>query len=83
MHTWVASRMLRWHNGTLYEIISFVLLSKRRKNGQDQMVLKGIGVLDVGIISLSLLYTTELFDSGSGNTSILSRNKAVSDLIYS
>jgi hypothetical protein len=33
----------------MYEIISFVFIGKRRRTGLDRMVLRGTGVLDVGI----------------------------------
>lgn len=39
------------------------------------MVLRGIGVTDVGILSLSLFIYQGSSDSGSGNVFILSRGK--------
>jgi hypothetical protein len=41
--------MLRWHEGTLCEIIPFAFVGKRRRTGLDRMVLAGAGVSDVGI----------------------------------
>lgn len=50
--------ILRCHEGTLCEIISFVFVGKRRRTGLDRMVLAGTGVSDVGIYESVFVYTT-------------------------